>query len=107
MWAVWRLAGLEDYRVHARTRRAGAFCQQLEIGCVRILGRPRVRLQRCAAIGAEEGEDMTEGGRDVEPVDLEALVMEVWAVVRLRSAQFWAASLHVHETFLAQLLLRF
>jgi hypothetical protein len=65
-----------------------------------------VRLQRYEAIGAEEGEDMTEGGRNVELADSGASAMEVWVAVRRHSEQSWAADLHVHETFLAQLLRR-
>jgi hypothetical protein len=106
MWPVWLPAGLEDCRVHARTRRAGVFYRLFGVVHARTSGRPRVQLQRCEEIDAEAGGDMTGGGRDVELADSEAWAMEVWAVVRRHSGQSWAAGLHVLETFPAQLLRR-
>ena len=63
-----------------------------------------MRLLKCGAIGAGEGEDMTESGRDVELADSGAWAKEVWAVVHRHSGQSWAAGLHDHETFPARLL---
>lgn len=66
-----------------------------------------MRLPKREAIDAVGDEDTIVDDQDVELADLKAWATEAWVVVRRHSGRSWAADLHVRETFLVRLLLRF